>query len=140
MKRLGIKRGDLDIDYELPKLKEEFGMSIRAWVSRAWDLGIIDNATRLRLFKRISQKGWNQDEPVPIPIETPSRFELMVSQARAEGIITPVRAAEYMGKLRRKPHTQLREVSIPAHAADDYAAGGPLDSWGDFELEGPAHE
>ena len=139
LKRLGLKRRDLDIDYELPKLKEEFGMSIRAWVSRAWDLEIIDNATRLRLFKRISQKGWNRDEPVHIPIETPSRFELMVSQARAEGIITPVRAAALMGRLRRKPHTRPSEVNIPAHAADDYVAGGPLDSWDDIEPRGPIH-
>lgn len=139
LKRLGVKRRDLDIDYELPKLKEEFGMSIKAWVIRAWDLEIIDNATRLSLFKRISQKGWNQDEPVPIPIETPSRFELMVSRARAEGIITPVRAAALMGGLRRKPHTRLSAMSVPDHAADDYVAGGPLDSWDDIEPKGPIH-
>lgn len=138
-KKLGIKRKDLDLDYELPKLKEEFGMSIQAWINRACDLRIIDESTRVGLYWRIGRRGWKVNEPVYIPIEIPSRFRLMVSRARAEGVISPVKASAYLGLLHRKLRTPLKESDVPAYAASDYSPEGALNSWGDVISEGSAN-
>lgn len=129
-KRLGTKRKTLDIGFELLTLKQEFGMSIQAWISRAYNLGIIDSSTRKDLFMKISRRGWRINEPVEIPLEEPNRFKLMASQAQAEGIITQVKAAGYMKELHRKIMPPISDV--PDSAIADYTSGGALDSWNDI--------
>jgi transcriptional regulator with XRE-family HTH domain len=130
-KRLGHKRKTLDLDFELPMLKQEFGMGINTWINRSFNLGIIDDTTRRKLLSEVIRRGWKTNEPVSIPFEEPIRFQFMVSQAQAEGIITQVKAAAYM----KKPHGKVKPAitGIPDSAIKDYESGGALDSWEDIK-------
>lgn len=131
-KRLGNKRHMLDIDYELQKLKKEYGLSISAWVNRAYDLDIIGEETRRNLFIKLAARGWKSKEPILIELEYPSRFRSLVHRAKAEGIISPVKAAEYLGTMRRKLLPDIKESDIPESAVSAYEAGGSLDLWEDM--------
>ena len=137
-KRLGATRKMLDIGYELPKLKKEFGLSISAWVNRASDLGIIGEEARKSLFISLSTRGWKKSEPVGIELESPSSFRMLVHRAKVEGIISPVKAAEYLGAMHRKLLPDIKESDIPESAVSAYAAGGSLDAWDDMGAGGNA--
>lgn len=137
-KKLGSKRKTLDLDYELPQLKKEFGLSLSAWVYRAYDLGIIGEEARKQLFISIAMRGWKTNEPVPIDLEAPSSFRMLVHRARAEGIISPVKAAEYLGAIHRKLLPDIKESDVPESAVSAYAAGGSLDAWEDMGAGGNA--
>ncbi len=131
-RRLGNKRHMLDIDYELQKLKKEYGLSISAWVNRAYDSDIIGEETRRNLFIKLAARGWKSKEPVLIELESPSRFRSLVHRAKAEGIISPVKAAEYLGTMHRKLLPDIKESDIPESAVSAYEAGGSLDLWEDM--------
>ncbi len=131
-KRLGNKRHMLDIDYELQKLKKEYGLSISAWVNRAYDLDIIGEETRRNLFIKLAARGWKSKEPILIELEYPSRFRSLVHRAKAEGIISPVKAAEYLGTMHRILLPDIKESDIPESAVSAYEAGGSLDLWEDM--------
>ena len=88
---LGSKRKNLNFN-ELRLLKREYGLSIQAWIRRAFDLGIIEETTYRNLFRRLSTMGWRRSEPEEIKREYPQRFELLIHQALAEELITPNRA------------------------------------------------
>lgn len=135
-KKLGAKRKTLDLDYELPQLKKEFGLSLSAWVNRAYDLNIISEGARKQLFISLAIRGWKTNEPVPIELETPSSFRLLVHRAKVEGIISPVKAAEYLGTIHRKVMREIKESDIPDSAVSAYAAGGSLDAWENMESGG----
>lgn len=94
--KLGRSRSNLDFG-ELRILKREFGVSIQAWVRRAYDLGIITSSTYQRSFRRIGALGWRTSEPEDLPPVHPQRFELLVHQALAEELITPSYASLLMG-------------------------------------------
>lgn len=130
LKKLGEKRRMLDLDFELPQLKTEFGMSIAAWINRAADLRVIDDATRTHLYAQTRSRGWAVNEPPEIPLEEPSYFKLMVHRAAAEGAISAVRAAELLGDMETKTKAPLEEASVPSSAIRDYQPGGDLDVWG----------
>lgn len=53
----------------LEALKVEWGMSIRAFVTRLKHVGLIDQPKAESLFKQISARGWNKTEPVVVPNE-----------------------------------------------------------------------
>lgn len=89
---LGKKRSDLSLD-ELLLLKQEYGVSVQAWIRRAYDLGIIKKETYDKLFRRLSAQGWRTNEPGLVPLERPRRLRLLVHQALAEKLITPSFAA-----------------------------------------------
>lgn len=138
IRKLGAKRRYLDLQYELPTLKAEFGMSIQAWLFRAFDLKIIDASTRNMLFADMSQRGWRKNEPVDIALEVPTRFRLMVSRARAEGALSSVKAAEYLEPWERKIRPPLDSSDVPLSAIADYLPGGALDSWSEGTASGEA--
>lgn len=108
--KLGAKRSNLDLE-ELRMLKREFGMSIQAWVRRAYDLGIIDSSTYQRTFKRIASLGWRTHEPDDLPALRPQRLEFLIHQALAEKLITPSYASLLM---REKTPTSTREITQTA--------------------------
>lgn len=105
-------------------------------MNRAYDLDIIGEETRKRLFIKLSMRGWKSKEPVLIELEYPSRFRLLVHRAKAEGIISPVKAAEYLGTIHRKLSPDIKESDIPESAVSAYEAGGSLDLWEDMEPGG----
>jgi hypothetical protein len=49
----------------LSTIKRDWGISIKALVARFQALGVIDAAQARSLYKQISSRGWNKQEPVP---------------------------------------------------------------------------
>ena len=94
-RELGKKRNNLDLS-ELVLLKKKYGMSMQQWIYRAKDLGIISESKAIEWFKKFRIKQWYKNEPVDVKEEVPQRFKLLVIQAVTEGIISPIRAAEFL--------------------------------------------
>lgn len=96
-RELGDHRKSLDL-YELHLLKHRYGMSMQAWIYRAWDLGILSQAAARRMFHLFNARGWKTEEPGdPYPPEKTDRLERMVLRALAEGLVSETRAAELLG-------------------------------------------
>jgi len=83
---------------ELIQVKHIFGVSAAALVMRLHDLGVINDATRERIFRGVGLN-WRKQEPSPLPdTEEPRRFERLVLRALAEDVISLPKAAELLGK------------------------------------------
>lgn len=50
----------------LANIKERWGIAIKALVMRFRNLGVIDSEQARSLYKQISARGWNKQEPVPV--------------------------------------------------------------------------
>jgi Zn-dependent peptidase ImmA (M78 family) len=97
-RELGKQRNKIDVG-ELHMLKKKYGMSMQQWIYRAKDLSIISESRASELFRNFRARGWNQKEPgEPVPAEKPERFKRLLLQAVIERLISPVRAAEILGK------------------------------------------
>ncbi len=69
---------------ELIEIKEEYGISIAAIISRAKDLGLISEAFYKRFWIKYNQWGWRKEEPGTVAArETSNRFELLLQRAAA---------------------------------------------------------
>jgi len=89
---LGDKRKHLSFA-ELAELKRKHGMSMQAWLRRAWDLAIISDNRYQELCIQFSKKGWRKKEPVEyFGNESPAMLLQMTLRALAERIITPEKA------------------------------------------------
>lgn len=117
---LGERRRHLDLQ-ELVLLKRKHGLSMQAWMQRARDLGIIDEAHFKTLWRRFSARGWRKREPAEFEgKERPTRLRRMVLRALAEGIVTPATAeelypgstAEAAGPVRRRPSPYQSAVDV----------------------------
>lgn len=106
-RELGRKRNDIDLS-ELVLLKKKYGMSMQQWIYRAKDLEIISESRSTEWFKRFRIKGWYRSEPLQVRAEEPQRFEMLVIQAVTEGILSPVRASEFLDM----PYQQFRKDMI----------------------------
>ena len=85
---LGMRRHDLDLD-ELGLLKQRWGLSMQAWIRRAWDVETISTSLYTSLNVLFRQEGWNREEPFQyVANESPSLFRRLVSHARSEDMIT----------------------------------------------------
>jgi len=95
---LGKQRNKVDIG-ELHMLKKKYGMSMQQWIYRAKDLSIISESQASDLFRLFRARGWNRDEPGDqVSHEEPGRFNRLLLQAVTERLVSPVRAAEILGK------------------------------------------
>lgn len=95
---LGENRQKLDW-FELHLLKHKYGLSMQAWIHRAHDLGIISEGEYRRLVERFRAENWRKVEPGdPYPPEKLNRMERLVMRARAEDVISDLRAAELLGR------------------------------------------
>lgn len=91
-RELGEKRRHLDFR-ELAILKRKHGLSMQAWILRAADLGIIDQAHARTLFADLSARGWRREEPVRFEgRERPLRLRQLTVRAHAEGLLTRAQA------------------------------------------------
>jgi Zn-dependent peptidase ImmA (M78 family)/transcriptional regulator with XRE-family HTH domain len=89
---LGDKRKHLSLA-ELAELKRKHGMSMQAWLRRAWDLAIISDNRYHELCVEFSKKGWRKKEPIEFcGKESPVMLLQMTLRALAERIITPEKA------------------------------------------------
>lgn len=82
---------------ELASLKQQFGVSMAAALSRAGATGIISDETSHTLWMLFSKQGWRKQEPISIPREEAHLFEQLVFHALAEDIIGEPKAAELLG-------------------------------------------
>ncbi|MDD4677558.1 MAG: ImmA/IrrE family metallo-endopeptidase, partial [Candidatus Cloacimonetes bacterium] len=97
-KELGKKRHAIDLR-ELYLLKHKYGMSMKAWIHRAQDLGVITKGTARRLYIQLNQKMTGKEEPLDqVKPETPTYMHLLILRAMNEKKITPSRARELYGE------------------------------------------
>lgn len=102
---------------ELKLLKDEWGMSMIAWILRAFDLGIINRNNKSRLWDHFESNGWTKKEPgEQYPLEKPRGFEQLVYRALAEDVIGESKAAELLG-LSVTEFAAQRNMEAPANAA-----------------------
>lgn len=114
-RELGTKRHFLDLK-ELLLLKEKYGLSLQAWIRRAFDLAIVGAAQYRALCKRVSMLGWRRREPAEYSHEgEPRRLQQLVLRCLSEKVITPSEA-EYLqpGCLAAVKGTEVQEPSRSA--------------------------
>jgi transcriptional regulator with XRE-family HTH domain len=96
-KSLGKKRNSLSQN-ELYFLKHQYGMSMKSWVQRAFELGIITDKTRLATLKEFKRMGWQKMEPgAQLRGDASHRFARLVYRALSERYISRSRADELLG-------------------------------------------
>lgn len=76
----------------LARIKERWGVSIKALVTRFRNLGVIDADHARSLFKQISARGWNKSEPVQVGNEQAIWFTRAIETAM-RGTADPITAA-----------------------------------------------
>jgi Zn-dependent peptidase ImmA (M78 family)/DNA-binding XRE family transcriptional regulator len=114
---LGEQRHWLEFQ-ELGLLKEEFGLSMQAWIFRCTDLGILPQHATKELYKIFRANGWHKQEPAkPYPREETRLFKQRVYRALAEELIGPSKAAELLG-ISLYALQQCRHMECPSDAAN----------------------
>jgi Zn-dependent peptidase ImmA (M78 family)/DNA-binding XRE family transcriptional regulator len=114
---LGEHRESLD-SLEPHLLKHKYGLSMQAWVHRAWDTGVLDDESAKRHFQWFRANGFRKAEPGdPYPAEKPTRLERLVMRALVEDVIAESRASELLGK----PLTTFFEEVAAGHGG--FSAG-----------------
>ena len=108
---IGEKRRKLNLT-ELLELKKKHGVSIQAWVRRAYDLGVITEENYQITCRWISRKGWRRNEPGEYCFpEEPMRFRQLVLRALSEGMITNAWASHLVPDMEYTPtDTQLSRL------------------------------
>lgn len=87
LREIGEKRRSLSVD-ELGLLKERWGLSMQAWIRRAYDLGIIEQSHYRSLNILFRQRRWHRLEPYQYEgVEEPLLLRRLVWRALTEGII-----------------------------------------------------
>lgn len=84
------KRRNLHLS-ELGILKMKYGLSIQAWVRRAYDIGVISQSHYQSLFREISAKKWRKAEPSRFDYrgcERPLLLKQYCMMALSEGIVS----------------------------------------------------
>jgi Zn-dependent peptidase ImmA (M78 family) len=72
---------------------------MQQWIYRAKDLSIISESQASERFRLFRARGWNRIEPGDqVSHEEPGRFKRLLLQAVTERLVSPVRAAEILGK------------------------------------------
>jgi Zn-dependent peptidase ImmA (M78 family) len=95
---VGKQRDSLSVG-ELIELKRVFGVSLQMLVYRCRDLRIINDDLYRELFRDFKDKGWRDppyEEPAPVPIERPRRFQRLCLRAIAQKVVSESRAAELL--------------------------------------------
>ncbi|QYZ78231.1 helix-turn-helix domain-containing protein [Methanofollis formosanus] len=96
-KELGKKRRVIDLR-ELYLLKHKYGMSMKAWIHRARDLGIITKGSEKGLYIRLNRVMVGKEEPAKqVKHEMPTYMHLLILRAMNEKKITLSRARELFG-------------------------------------------
>ena len=93
-REIGRTRRNLTLA-ELGLLKRKYGLSIQAWIKRAFDLEIISTSLYRKLFTDLTIQGWRKAEPAKFAFqgsEEPLLLKQYVLRALNEGIIDAGRA------------------------------------------------
>lgn len=79
-------------------LKHLYGVSMQAWLRRAYELQLIDKTAYASWNQRFQKNGWRKTEPgQQIPREHPTRFQSLVFEAYERELITASRASQLLG-------------------------------------------
>lgn len=96
IKELGYNRNWLE-PVELCVLKQTYGLSMRGWIYRASDLGILNKASAKRMWDYFRSRNWIKKEPGKQYLsESPKLFTQLVFHAYGEELISESKAAELM--------------------------------------------
>jgi len=96
-KELGNTRSWLE-PVELCMLKQSYGLSMRAWIYRASDLGILNTNASRKMWNYFYKNNWVKTEPGDgYPSEQPKLFKQLVFHALAEDLVSDSKAAELLG-------------------------------------------
>lgn len=108
----------------LAMLKTQWGVSIKSLVRAAREIGVIDQERAISLYKQISARGWNQNEPGHVPQEKPRALRKLMEIHYGSGLSTvaAARGADWSEELTMKvleqhataqelPHAPVRSVS-----------------------------
>lgn len=90
---LGSPRHFLELE-ELAILKQRYGLSMFAWIRRAYDLGIIAEAQYRMWCRLFAMRRWRTEEPIAYlnPFEKPTRRLQWTLRALGEGRLSPKQA------------------------------------------------
>jgi len=106
IKELGESRSRFE-PAELCILKQTYGLSMRGWIYRASDLGILNKSNAGKMWGYFRRNNWVKNEPgKPYPHEEPKLFKQLVFHALAEDLIGESRAAELL----RMPLIDFRKL------------------------------
>ncbi len=96
IKELGKSRSWLE-PAELHVLKHTYGFSMRGWIYRASDLGILNRHAARKMWDYFRANNWVETEPgEQLPPEQPKLFKQLVFHALAEDLIGDSKAAELL--------------------------------------------
>lgn len=110
LRELGEERRALGVD-ELYLLKHKYGLSMQAWIYRAFHLGIISPRLREQMVRSFRRRGWHKREPGDqCPPERSKRMRKLTAMALAEEYVSRPRAAELLGILPRDV-----DLCLPEH-------------------------
>lgn len=110
VKELGESRSWLE-PVELCVLKQTYGLSMRGWIYRASDLGILNQLAARKMWDYFKENLWVKTEPgEPYPSEKPKLYKQLVFHALAEDLIGESKAAELL-RLPMIEFRKLRKVS-----------------------------
>jgi len=97
--------------WELKGLKESYGVSLQAIISRVGTLGLVTERQARNFRETIRANGWLVTEPVEYRgNEQAMRLQRLVSYAMAERIIAPERAAALAGVSLAEFLSELGEI------------------------------
>ena len=99
---------------EIMRLKRNYGVSAAAILMRLGQVGILSESAVEYAFKTYA-RNWRREEPEPVgrtegfaALERPRRFEQLVWRAIGERLISPVRAAQLLGRPLRIVEGEIR--------------------------------
>jgi Zn-dependent peptidase ImmA (M78 family)/DNA-binding XRE family transcriptional regulator len=117
-RELGHHRWTLSIP-ELGLLKQRWGLSMQAWIHRAWDLGIIEEAQYTAMNVEFRRRRWNRVEPYQCEfVEEPLMLRRLVWRALKERVLSPGDAQElYPGY----EHSKEARLEVAAYTLRDLA-------------------
>ena len=96
IKELGESRSWLE-PVELCVLKHTYGLSMRGWIYRASDLGILNQSAARKMWDYFRRNKWVKTEPGEcLPPERPKLYKQLVFHALAEDLIGESKAAELL--------------------------------------------
>jgi Zn-dependent peptidase ImmA (M78 family)/DNA-binding XRE family transcriptional regulator len=96
IKELGESRNWLE-PVELCVLKHSYGLSMRGWIYRASDLGILNQLAARKMWDYFQHNNWVKIEPgKQLQPEQPKLFRQLVFHALAEDLIGESKAAELL--------------------------------------------
>jgi len=118
-RELGERRRNLSFE-ELFVLKRKHGLSMQAWIRRAFDLGIIKEGHYKSLNIELRSRGWHKKEPIEYNgEELPTKLKQMTLRALSEGIITPIKAEELCPGCKKDIQPPAREEPMLYRSAID---------------------